>query len=232
MGFRKGRIHVFFAACAGAAWGATEPDMDVASLRSNLRALRRRVYRRPYSGFGPMPHFAKLNALKRVFIPGAPVIETGTYQGDSARYFARQGFPVHTIEVSSELGAMAFPGLRALGVNCHQGDSATMLPEIMDKLTAQGVRGVNFWLDGHWSDGVTSTAPTHETPITQELDAVTERLSRFDRLCVAVDDLRCFGNDPEYPPKTYLVDWARERGLGIYFLADIFVASTEKYADL
>jgi hypothetical protein len=51
-------------------------------------------------------------------------------------------------------------------------------------------------------------------------------------MVVAVDDLRCFGNDVAYPDKYFLIDWARRNALHAYFLADIFVASTESYFDL
>ena len=38
--------------------------------------------------------------------------------------------------------------------------------------------------------------------------------------------------DAAYPDKYFLIDWARRNSLQPYFLADIFVASTEPYFDL
>lgn len=206
--------------------------MDMMSLKSTGRALRRRFYSPAYRGFGPMPLLAKQSALQRVFVPGAVVIETGTYHGDSSRFFAGVGFVVHTIEVSESLAARVFPGLHRAGVTCHQGDSARVLPDLLMTLADEGVDTVNFWLDGHWSGGVTGTAATHETPIVAELAAIASLRQRFRRLVVAVDDLRCFGNDPAYPDKYALIDWARDNSLRSYFLADIFVASTDAYGDL
>ena len=206
--------------------------MDIISLKSTGRALRRRLYQPAYRGFGPMPLFSKQSALKRVFVPGAVLIETGTYHGDSTRFFSGAGFPVHTIEVSETLAAKVFPGLRRIGVTCHRGDSAVLLPELLATLADEGVDDINFWLDGHWSGGVTSTAPTHETPIAAELAAIGELRRKFRRMVVAVDDMRCFGNDAAYPDKYFLIDWARRNSLHSYFLADIFVASTESYPEL
>jgi hypothetical protein len=206
--------------------------MDITALKSTGRALRRRLYQPPYRGYGPMPLAAKQSALKRVFTPGAVVIETGTYHGDSSRFFAAAGFPVHTIEVSETLAARVFPGLRRVGVTCHRGDSARVLPELLTTLQDEGVEELNFWLDGHWSGGVTSTAPGHETPIVAELVAIAELRRHFRRMVIAIDDFRCFGNDAAYPDKYFLIDWARRNSLQSYFLADIFVASTEPYFDL
>ena len=206
--------------------------MDITALKSSGRALRRRLYQPPYRGYGPMPLSGKQAALRRVFTPAAVVIETGTYHGDSSRFFAGAGFPVHTIEVSETLAAGVFPGLRRIGVTCHRGDSARVLPELLNTLHSQGVEELNFWLDGHWSGGVTSTAPTHETPIIAELVAIEQLRKHFRKLVVAIDDFRCFGNDAAYPEKYFLIDWARRNSLHSYFLADIFVASTESYFDL
>ena len=79
---------------------------------------------------------------------------------------------------------------------------------------------------------MTSTAPTHETPIIAELAAIAELRRHFLRVVIAIDDFRCFGNDAAYPDKYFLIDWARRNSLKSYFLADIFVASTESYFDL
>jgi hypothetical protein len=206
--------------------------MDMMSLKSTGRALRRRIYQPAYRGYGPMPLLSKQSALRRVFVSDAVVIETGTYHGDSARFFSSAGFPVYTIEVSQTLAREVFPGLRRAGVTCHQGDSARILPELLMTLVDEGVEDINFWLDGQWSGGVTGSAPTHQTPIIAELAAIAELRRKFRRLVVAVDDLRCFGNDVAYPDKYFLIDWARRNQLSSYFLADIFVASTEHYLDI
>ena len=206
--------------------------MNLASLKKSARAIQRRIYRPNYRGYGPMAPFAKQNALRRIFVPEAPVVETGTFYGDSTRAFATRGHAVHTIEVSQDLARTVFPGLQALGVRCYQGDSGVLIGGILDELSTNGSTTVNFWLDGHWSGGPTGKAVDYETPIVPELKNISSYRGRFSRLVVAVDDLRCFGNDPGYPDKKFLVDWAVANDLRIYFLADMFVASTESYPDI
>lgn len=200
-------------------------QMDLISIRARARNVIRRVYGRRYKGYGPMPHWAKMNALRQVFVPGAPIIETGTYYGETSRYFAGKNYPVYTIEVNEQLSRQVFPGLRRIGVTCHCGDSAQLLSGILDSLRGTAV---NLWLDGHWSGGITGRGACGETPIRAELDGVSSSLHQFGQIVVAIDDVRCFGNDPAYPDKRYLVDWACKNSLHFYFMADIFVATNQK----
>ena len=206
--------------------------MNLIAAKSKLRRLFRALGSRNYVGYGPMSDIAKKNALVRIFLRDAPVIETGTYLGDTSRDFAKLGYEVHTIEVSRELGEAIFPMLQAIGVHCYCGDSGVMLPQIMQKLFENGTTKVNFWLDGHWSGGITSRANDYETPIVNELNSIASYLPKLKSVVVAIDDVRCFGNNPGYPSKRYLVDWADAHKLNFYFLADIFVASTEILSDL
>ncbi len=202
------------------------------NLIARLRSLFRLLGSRNYIGYGPMGDNAKKNALIRVFLGDAPIIETGTYLGETSRNFAKLGYEVHTIEVSQKLSDAVFPILNAIGVNCYRGDSGVLLPQIMQKILGNGTNKANVWLDGHWSGGITSRAKDYETPIVRELNSIATFLPQFTSVVIAVDDVRCFGNDPSYPSKKYLIDWAEANNLHFYFLADIFVASTETFSDL
>jgi hypothetical protein len=205
--------------------------MNVVDMKRFVRSLKVRVGMVPaYRGYGPMPPSVKINALKRVFVPGV-VIETGTYYGDTTAALAKAGFAVHTIEVSRSLASRVFPGLRRQGIHCYSGDSGVLIGQIIETVLAQNSH-LNFWLDGHWCDGVTSKAADYETPILQELDTISRFRDKCQKLVVAIDDVRCFGNDPAYPPRRFLTDWADAYRLRAYYLTDIFVASTETYRDL
>lgn len=201
-------------------------------LKLRVRSFRRRLLREVYRGYGPMPHTAKMAALKHVFVDGATVVETGTFLGDSSYFLARQGFRVHTIEVSPSLSERVFPLLRRNGVQCYCGDSAVVLAALIPRLIAEGNSALNFWLDGHWSGGITGKAQNYETPIVGELGLIAAQRSKLSELVVVIDDLRLFGNDPAYPPKSFLTEWAASNGLQAYWLPDMFVASTRSYADL
>ncbi len=206
--------------------------MNFIAMRSRLTFVFRAFGSRKYVGYGPMNSITKANALTKVFLRDAPVIETGTYRGERSHYFAKLGHEVHTIEISEQLSDAIFPMLKAIGVNCYCGDSGILIPQIMQKILEHGFNKANFWLDGHWSGGITARAKDYETPIVSELNSIATFLPKFASVVIAIDDVRCFGNDPSYPSKKYLVDWAEAHKLHFYFLADIFVASTEIYSDL
>ena len=53
-----------------------------------------------------------------------------------------------------------------------------------------------FWLDGHYSHGVTARG-AQDTPILQELTAILAD-TRFDH-CLLLDDARAFGDWQDYP---------------------------------
>ena len=183
--------------------------MNLIAIRSRLRSVFRAFGSRKYVGYGPMNRIAKENTLIRVFLRDAPVIETGTYLGDTSRYFAKLGYEVHTIEVSHELSDAIFPMLQSIGVHCYCGDSGTLLPLVMQKILEGGTTKVNFWLDGHWSGGITSRASEYETPIVNELNSVATFLGQYTSVVIAIDDVRCFGNDPSYRAKN--IWWIGQR---------------------
>ena len=108
-----------------------------------MRAAVRIFGSRKYVGYGPLKYFAKKNALIRVFLRDAPVIETGTYLGDTSRDFAKLGYEVHTIEISRGLSDAVFPMLKEMGVNCYSGDSAILLPQIIQRIFGSGTNEAN-----------------------------------------------------------------------------------------
>lgn len=76
------------------------------------------------------------------------VVETGTLFGDSAQRISEVFPEVHTIEIQPTLYANAckrFMGRS--GVTCHYGDSATVLPTLLPRLSKPTI----FYLDAHWS---------------------------------------------------------------------------------
>ena len=86
---------------------------------------------------------------------------------------------------------------------------------------------VNFWLDGHYSHGISFRAEK-DTPIKEELAAIEEALPNLDSIAVLIDDVRCFYPDEftslnDYPQVDYLVDWARKNGFRWRIVHDIFI---------
>lgn len=121
------------------------------------------------------------------------LVETGTYFGDTL-FALRDDFDrLVSIELDEALYQAALRRFRPYPqIENLQGDSGVRLPEVLEGLRERAL----FWLDGHFSGGITATAD-EETPINRELDAIL-RHPIPDHL-VLIDDARCFGRDPDYP---------------------------------
>lgn len=173
----------------------------------------------------PAPHGVKLAVLQRYGFIHGEWIETGTYLGDTTAVLARNARHVWSIEPEPTLASKASARfVDADQVTIVHGTSENRLEEVLDAVTGETV---SFWLDGHYSAGVTFQGE-NDTPIRQELEVIEKRLSGWKSVAVLVDDVRCF--DPAnplfsgYPPREWLVDWAVRNELSWTIEHDIFVA--------
>lgn len=135
------------------------------------------------------------------------VVETGTFLGDTAAFLSARGFDVITIELDPKLAALArqrFAGNRR--VQPIEGDSGTRLPTVVGQLTYPAL----FYLDAHYSGPGTGKTDV-DTPITAEIDLILQRAPAGS--VVAIDDARCFGTDPEYPPLQDFIGALEARGV-------------------
>ena len=201
------------------------------SLRRILdRIFPARVIRREHAewagrGFAaPSPSHIKRATLLRLGLPEATWIETGTFMGDTTALLARRARRVHSIEPEPKLCARAKARFASTpNVEIHGGISEEVLPGILARLEGD----VCFWLDGHYSAGVTFKGPK-DTPIAEELAAIEAAAPRLGQIIVLVDDIRCF--DPakpefvDYPSKAFLIAWAERLGFSWHIEQDIFVA--------
>jgi hypothetical protein len=173
----------------------------------------------------PAPQRVKWAVLER-YGAGCDVwVETGTFVGDTTRFLADRSARVISIEPSPDLArAAAARFADDPHVTILEGLSETELPKVLG--TLQG-GSISFWLDGHFSEGITHQGPT-DTPIREELAAVAEHVDSFARVVVLVDDVRCFDpSDPSfshYPDRSWLVSWADQHHLNWNIEHDIFVA--------
>jgi hypothetical protein len=148
------------------------------------------------SGFrGSAPHPIKIiviwSYLKQYEID--EFVETGTYQGDTLGYIAKKGIQCTSIELSRQLYEVArkqFNGYK--NVKLVQGDSGQKLPELLKKIN----NPVLFWLDGHYSAGVTACAEKY-TPICTELQAILNHSVKEH--VILIDDACCFDGTNDYP---------------------------------
>jgi hypothetical protein len=175
----------------------------------------------------PAPPEVKRATLRRAHIPGATWVETGTFLGDTTEFLSAFARRVITIEPGPSLALAArdrFAGRTDISV--IEGLSEDVLPTIVSELEGP----VCFWLDGHWSSGVTYQGP-RETPIREELSAIESHLDRLGVVTIAIDDVRCF--DPaqsefaSYPTRSWLVEWADANDCAWTIEHDIFLARRE-----
>lgn len=172
------------------------------------------------------PQYVKQKVFLRYGIPGAPWVETGTFRGTTTQFLSKRFPKVYSIEPSPELFKDAQKRFQGAPVELFNGTSEDVLSGILSKLSGP----VNFWLDGHYSAGVTFKGAT-DCPITDELNAVAENLPRFGQVAVLIDDVRCFLGVEEkykdYPSIDYLVDWSRTHDLRWRIECDIFIAKSK-----
>lgn len=176
----------------------------------------------------PSPDFIKRAVLLRLSLPDSTWVETGTYHGDTTALLASVAKHVVSLEPEPRLFAAAqqrfanTPNVELLGAT-----SEDAFPELLPRLDGK----VCFWLDGHFSGGLTFKGQ-NDTPILHELTAIEAQLPRWPQVLVLVDDLRLFNGNVHsygpYPPLRVLVDWAERLKLTWHIEHDIFVAIKPK----
>src|SRR6266851_544957 len=158
----------------------------------------------------------KQKVLLRNGLRDATWVETGTFMGDTTSVLSRVARMVYSIEPEPALFSKAEQKFRnTSNVKIIKGLSEDVFPKLLPTISGN----VCFWLDGHYSAGITFKGP-QETPILDELAAVGRYIAQMNKIVVLVDDVRCFDpSNPEfsaYPPVDVLVDWARKYNLTWY----------------
>lgn len=172
----------------------------------------------------PAPHFIKQTRLLEQGLTNATWVETGTFFGDTAYKISENAQHVYTIEPSEELHYAAQKKYAHIeNITFLHGTSESVLPSLLP--TLQG--DVSFWLDGHFSGGETFLGE-NVCPVEYELMSISHSLHNYNKVCVIIDDIRCFNvhNEAEhsYPTLDFLVDWARKEGLYWFIDCDMFIA--------
>lgn len=143
----------------------------------------------------PPPHMAKRLHLQEIARRHglAILVETGTYYGEMIQALRGDFARLCSIELSPALHALArrrFAGDPRIEI--LQGDSGERLRDVVPTLD----RPTLFWLDGHWSSGLTAGADT-DAPVLRELDHILDGPDLGH--AIVIDDARDFGSDPAYP---------------------------------
>jgi len=169
----------------------TLPD-DVLKLRRDLEARRAwEKQGRP----SPPPHIIKEELIRdyaKTFNTSI-LIETGTYLGDMVHAMRKTFSKIISFELDQTLATQAQERFANDNhIRIIQGDSGKLLGELLATINEPCL----FWLDGHYSGGITAKGAL-ETPIKNELAAILSH--RVDGHVILIDDARCFTGENDYP---------------------------------
>jgi hypothetical protein len=121
------------------------------------------------------------------------LVETGTYEGETAWALRREFDRIVTVELSDELWQLARRRfVPAPQVEVRHGDSPTVLRDVLEELREPAL----FWLDAH----VSTTKSAHgelPSPVLQELELVLSH--DVSGNVVLVDDVRLLSGSDGWP---------------------------------
>ena len=131
------------------------------------------------------------------------LVETGTYRGDMI-FFQLNNFDLlYSIELDEQLFNEAKRRFKKYQhVTIVHGDSGKVLRRITDQLKEPAI----FWLDGHYSSGVTALGD-QSTPILEELKTIFD--TKIDH-AILIDDARLFGTYGDYPTMERLTEFIHQ----------------------
>jgi hypothetical protein len=144
---------------------------------------------------GLVPHMVKQKAVREFARRHGlgVLVETGTYLGDMVWAVRHDFREIFSIELDPQLHARAVRRFRREPrVHLLQGDSGAVLEGIVAGLEEPAL----FWLDGHFSGGITARGSS-ATPVLDELGHVFGD-RRHDHVAL-IDDAGDFLANPEYP---------------------------------
>lgn len=142
----------------------------------------------------PPPHIVKQNAIKEYgqAFSISTLVETGTYLGEMVEAQLPNFKEIYSIELSEKLYRKASKKFKGQSnVHLLQGDSGKVMRQITSKLKSPAL----FWLDGHYSGGITALGDK-ECPVIEELNIITS-----DNIphVILIDDARLFVGANDYP---------------------------------
>ena len=133
------------------------------------------------------------------------LIETGTFRGDMVNAQKETFSKIFSVELDKKLAEKAKRKFAEYNhISIFQGDSVELLPEIMGQITGPCL----FWLDAHYSGGITARGD-EDTPIIQELNYIFDN-SNKDHV-ILIDDARHFIGQSDYPTIEQLKEQVLEK---------------------
>lgn len=138
-------------------------------------------------------------------------LETGTYLGQTTKILSKFSKKVISIEADKKLFENAkFYFKDTNNIEIVYGETEKNIEKILRGIEAPFL---NVWLDAHYSHGVTYLG-RNECPIMVELAIIDKYIKKFDKVCIFIDDIRCFPTSESfksnYPNLNDVISWAKK----------------------
>ena len=105
----------------------------------------------------------------------------------------------------------------------HKGTSEERLDDVLKILSGD----ICFWLDGHFSDGITFCGD-NQCPLIYELDIIAKNIPRFENIVIFIDDISAGFTDSEnYPDINFYVDWGKKNNFKWNIEQGIFILKSK-----
>jgi hypothetical protein len=150
------------------------------------------------------------------------IIETGTFRGTTAEWFAQFGLPLETVEISERFYVFSRERLKRFpNVEIFHDSSVPYLSRRISERKADPESHQLFYLDSHWQDHL---------PLREELELI---FHNYKRSIVVIDDFKVeddagYGFDSYSPEKTISLDYVQSIGLpGLRFFYPRTASSEE-----
>jgi hypothetical protein len=199
-------------------------NLKIRRILSNFQILINYLRYIPFSG-NPSPLSKRRLIAKLGLICECPsIIETGTYLGQSTKYFSKKFKNVYSIEISEKLHKSSKEYLAGLSnVHLFLGDTIYNLPRILDDLEEPAV----LFLDAHASGGVTFHGD-EPSPIRKELEIISTFKFMKDSIII-IDDARGFNGTNSYPAFEEICQWAEANDLNQpYVRLDMIIVNSDE----
>lgn len=162
----------------------------------------------------PPPHIYKIAVIQQYAsrFHSHTFIETGTYLGETINACKHLFKKLISIELDDKLYENAVTLFaREPHITLYKGDSGEVLEKVLANITGPCL----FWLDGHYSEGITAKGELN-TPIVSELRHIFNHAIKNP--VILIDDARCFNGENDYPTIPYLKDFVTRHDKDLKFI--------------
>lgn len=161
----------------------------------------------------PAPHRHKRNIVKKLAAENHIdiLVETGTYHGRMIKAVKNSFSRIYSIELDESLAKEAKERFRQeKHIKIIQGDSGNELEKVLKNINNQPIM---FWLDAHYSGGVTAKGEYGETPIWKELEVIFSSWNQDS--IILIDDAREFTGINGYPSIGEIKEFVQNKNMGL-----------------